>query len=307
MTMIDIDGGDFVRGSDRHYAEERPLRTVRVNPFRIDSEPVTNRSFAGFVATTGYVTTSERDLDPACYPVHPDIAERRGALVFAVSRSGTGEVQAWWEFRDGASWRRPDAKKSVFAGKMDHPVTCVSHEDATAYAAWADKRLPTEDEWEYAARGGLERMDYSWGQEFQPGGREMANIWYGRFPLEQRKGGHGTTKVGSYPANGYGLYDMIGNVWEWTSSWYRESDGASSCCGNVGQNGDAPPADSYDRSMPDIRVPRRVVKGGSFLCSPSYCARYRPAARQPQAIDTAAVHIGFRCVQTRQELCHEPS
>jgi formylglycine-generating enzyme required for sulfatase activity len=307
MTMIDIEGGDYVRGSDRHYPEERPIRTVQVGPLRIDAEPVTNRSFAGFVAAKGYVTTAERDLDPAWYPGRLDLAAWHDELAFAVSRSSTGEVQAWWEFRDGASWRRPDAKKSVFADRMDHPVTCVSHADAAAYVASAGKRLPTEDEWKYAARGGLDRTDYSWGQEFRPGGRELANIWYGRFPLEQRKGGQGTTKVGSYPANGNGLHDMIGNVWEWTSSWYCEIDGTASCCVDSCQNSDGPLADSFDRATPDICVPRRVVKGGSFLCSPGYCARYRPAARRPQAIDTASVHIGFRCVQSRQELCHEPS
>jgi formylglycine-generating enzyme required for sulfatase activity len=178
---------------------------------------------------------------------------------------------------------------------MDHPVTCVSYEDAEAYARWAGKRLPTESEWEFASRGGLEGAEFSWGEEFKPGGREMANIWFGEFPLDPKGRGHDTTRVGRYPANGYGLFDMIGNVWEWTSAWYRSPSQGVNCCAGRATDVEVAPSDSFDLEFPEIRVPRRVVKGGSFLCAANYCARYRPAARQPQMIDAAAVHIGFRC------------
>ena len=266
--------------------------------FRIDRGPVTNRNFAAFVGKTGYVTEAERDPDPSRYPEHLGLWKRHGALVFSPKRSLAENTFDWWEFRDAANWRRPDGKSSVHAGKMDHPVTCVSYGDALAYAGWAGKRLPTEAEWEYAATGGLEVAEFSWGGEFMPNGLEMANIWYGQFPQDHRKGTHGTTRVGSYPANGYGLVDMIGNVWEWTASWYVSPPPELSCCSANLENVDAAPEESFDPALPEIRIPRRVVKGGSFLCSPHYCARYRPAARQPQMIDTAAVHIGFRCAQT---------
>lgn len=298
MEMIEIPGGTFLQGSNDHYIEEGPVRRMSVDAFGIDRTPVTNRDFAVFVAETGYITEAERDPDPSLYPEHIGLEKRRGALVFSPRRSSTESVLDWWEFRDAASWRRPDSKRSVHAGKMDHPVTCVSHGDALAYADWSGKRLPTEAEWEYAARGGLEGAEFSWGSELMPDGLEMANIWYGQFPHDHRKGTHGTTRVGLYPANGYGLVDMIGNVWEWTSSWYVSPPAKASCCSVNLANADTAPEESFDPALPEIRIPRRVVKGGSFLCSPHYCARYRPAARQPQMIDTAAVHIGFRCAQT---------
>lgn len=294
VPMVTVPSGMFWMGAEDHYPEEGPVRSVAVAAFRIDRHPVTNRQFARFVADTGYVTVAERPLDPAAYP---DVGADRlvpGALVFRAPRRGAParNVGDWWAYIPGAHWRRPEAGATVFAGRLDHPVTCVAHEDAAAYAAWAGKRLPTEAEWECAARGGLERATYSWGDELSPNGKRMANIWTGEFPHRdlRPKKDHRTTRVGSFPPNGFDIVDMIGNVWEWTSDWYRSdptADTAPSCC--------SPPEDSYDPDQPNVRIPRRVLKGGSFLCAPNYCARYRPAARQAQMVDTATVHIGFRC------------
>ncbi len=292
--VAEVPGGLLVMGSPGHYPEERPVRQVAVGPFRIDRTPVTNRWFARFVKASGYVTVAERPLDPAAYPGVEPRRLRPGALVFTPPRARTRPdgVHSWWRYVAGACWRRPEAKDNVFAGRLDHPVTCVAHADALAYARWAGKRLPTEAEWEWAARGDLVGATYAWGETWMPDGRRMANTWLGRFPDEDLKPrGARTTRVGSFPPNGYGLYDMIGNVWEWTDSWYHAVPSAaqpSSCC--------VPPEDSYDLDQPEIRIPRKVLKGGSFLCAENYCQRYRPAARQPQMIDTASVHIGFRCV-----------
>ncbi|OWK29945.1 formylglycine-generating enzyme family protein [Sphingomonas mucosissima] len=293
VPMVTVPSGTFLMGASDHYPEEAPVRSVDVAAFRIDRHPVTNRQFARFVTDTGYETVAERPLDPATYPgIEPDRL-MPGALVFRAPKRGTPakDVGDWWAYVPGAHWRRPEAAATVFAGRLDHPVVCVAYEDAAAYATWAGKRLPTEAEWERAARGGIEGATYAWGAELTPGGKRMANIWMGDFPRRDlRLKGHRTTRVGSFPPNGFGLVDMIGNVWEWTGDWYSagpKADAASSCC--------SPPTDSYDPAQPLIRIPRRVLKGGSFLCAPNYCARYRPAARQAQMIDTASVHIGFRC------------
>jgi len=293
-AMVDVPGGTFTMGSTDFYTEEAPLRAATIRAFRLDRYPVTNRAFARFVQDTGYVTVAERPLDARAYPgVEPDRL-RPGALVFAPPRRGAPArgVHDWWRYMPGAHWRKPESGKSVFAGRLDHPVTCVAYEDAAAYAGWAGKRLPTEAEWERAARGGLEQATYAWGDEWMPGGRRMANTWQGSFPDrdEAPRGAHRTTRVGSFPANGFALHDMIGNIWEWTSDWYRPRPGESApsgCC--------SPPDECFDPDQPAIRIPRRVLKGGSFLCAANYCARYRPAARQPQMIDTASAHIGFRC------------
>jgi formylglycine-generating enzyme required for sulfatase activity len=293
--MVLISAGRFRMGSDRHYPEETPVRDVSVASFFLDVHPVTNRQFAAFVQETGYVTVAERPLNPDDYPGVPAAQLQPGALVFRPARRPAARPEPWWVYTPGAHWRRPEGAGSVFDGRLDHPVTCVAFEDAEAYARWAGKELPTEARWEYAARGGLDGAEFAWGDDFMPGGRRMANTWQGdRFPYEGRgpRLPFRTTAVGDFPANGHGLYDMIGNVWEWTRDWYRTGriePSAPACCA-------APPADSYDPALPDIRIPRRVVKGGSFLCAPDYCARYRPAARQPQMIDTASVHLGFRCV-----------
>ena len=292
-SMVTVPAGTFLMGAYDFYPEEAPVRSVDVAAFRIDRQPVTNRQFAVFVTATGYVTVAERPLDPACYPGIDADRLVPGALVFRAPRRGSNVtgVSDWWGYVPGAHWRRPEGATTVFAGRLDHPVTCIAYEDATAYAAWAGRRLPTEAEWERAARGGIEGATYAWGDEFTPGGKRMANTWVGDFPtLDLRKKGYRTTRVGSFPENGFGVVDMIGNVWEWTSDWYRSRSQApvpGSCC--------SPPEDCYDPSQPSIRIPRRVLKGGSFLCAANYCARYRPAARQAQMIDTASVHIGFRC------------
>lgn len=291
--MMVVPANTFVMGASDYYPEEAPVRCADVAAFRIDCAPVTNRRFARFVADTGYVTLAERPLDLSHYPGIDPERLVPGALVFRAPKRGKAVTGFgdWWAYVPGAHWRRPEAQNTVFAGRLDHPVTCVAFEDATAFAVWEGKRLPTEAEWECAARGGIEAATYAWGNELAPGGRRMANIWHGHFPMvDLRPKGHRTTRVGSFPANGYGLVDMIGNVWEWTSDWYR-TDAQTvlppSCC--------LPPDDSYDPEQPGIRIPRRVLKGGSFLCAENYCARYRPAARQAQMIDTASVHIGFRC------------
>jgi formylglycine-generating enzyme len=303
--MAWIAGGSFRMGSDAFYPEERPVRRVTVGGFFIDRETVTNRQFAYFVAATGYVTVAERPIDPAGYPgVAPEML-KAGSLVFVRPRRAARSQTPsdWWQYVFDASWRRPTGPRSSVDRLADHPVVHVAFEDAEAYARWAGKSLPTEAEWEFAARGGLDGATYCWGEESMPGGRAMANSWIGEFPFSGGPaGGTGaTTAAGSYPPNGYGLHDMAGNVWEWTSDWYRDRHAAEptkSCC----SSGNGHEIESFDPAQPGIRIPRKVLKGGSFLCAPNYCHRSRPAARQPQMIDTASCHIGFRCVVRRKSL-----
>ncbi len=283
--MIEIRGGAFLMGSDTHYTDERPARPVMVGDFRIDETPVTNAQFTRFIAETGYVTFAEIAPDPADYPDAPADMLRAGSAVFVPSSHPVdlGGPATWWQFVFGADWRHPTGPDSTIDALMDHPVVHIVAADAEAYAAWAGKRLPTEAEWEYAARGGLDGRAYAWGDEFRPEGRIMAKTFDGQFPHLNRAppGLERTAPVGSYPANGYGLCDMIGNVWEWTADGYdRAISPGRPCCG-VSSDG---------------RVPRRVLKGGSHLCHPDYCQRYRPAARWPQPVDTSTSHAGFRCV-----------
>ena len=287
-SMIWIPGGDFVMGSNKFYREERPARAARVDGFWIEPHPVTNAEFCEFVRATGYVTTSERMPDPAMYPDADPEFLVPGSLVFTKPDVPVDlrDYRAWWAYVPGADWRHPEGPESNIDDRWDHPVVHVAFEDVVAYAGWAGKSLPTEAEWEFAARGGLQDATYAWGEEFAPQGRAMANIWQGRFPFENlaEDGYDGTSPVGAFPANGYGLYDMIGNVWEWTASAYAMPGAASdkpSCC---------QAKESNDRTA------NRVVKGGSHLCAPNYCLRYRPAARQSQTLDTSTTHIGFRCV-----------
>jgi formylglycine-generating enzyme len=303
--MVALSGAKFRMGSDKHYPEESPAHWVIVGDFAIDVTPVTNEEFAIFVAATGYVTVAERPLDPADFPGAKPEMLKPGSMVFQ-QPSGPVDLRNyanWWAYIPGACWRNPEGPGSDIERRERHPVVQVSYEDAAAYAAWAGKELPTEAEWEFAARGGLEEASYCWGNSMLVDGRHMANTWQGDFPWrnDASDGFERTAPVASYPANGYGLYDMAGNVWEWTSDWFAERhapDAAKACCVPQNPRGGAE-AQSYDRRQPQFRIPRKVVKGGSFLCAPNYCLRFRPAARQPQMIDTAMSHIGFRCVIRR--------
>jgi formylglycine-generating enzyme len=301
--MTWIAGGTFLMGSDQHYAEEAPAHAVTVDGFYMDVNTVTNGDFAQFVSRTGYVTVAERPLDPVLYPgADPDLAVP-GGLVFRKPRGPVplDEMRRWWEYVPGACWRHPEGPDTSISGRLDLPVVQIAYEDADAYAAWAGMSLPTEAEWEFAARGGLEAATYAWGEQPTPGGRHMANTWQGHFPWHNEclDGYEGLAPVRSFPPNGYGLYDMIGNVWEWTADWFSaRHEGAvkgTACCIPHNPRGPAS-GTSYDASQPAVRIPRKVLKGGSYLCAPNYCRRYRPAARYPQMIDTATCHIGFRCV-----------
>ncbi|MFM1885401.1 MAG: hypothetical protein RL026_558 [Pseudomonadota bacterium] len=299
--MRHIPGGTFTMGSEKYYPEEAPRRRVRVDPFWLDETPVTNREFAKFVADTGYQTFAETPPDPQDYPgLLPHLA-KAGSLVFFPT-SGPVDLRdfsQWWAFTLGADWRHPTGPGSTLAGLEDHPVVHVVHADALAYATWAGKSLPTEAEWEFAARGGLEGCEFAWGDALAPDDRMLANFWQGNFPYENHAtdGWERTSPVRSYEPNGYGLYDMIGNVWEWTDDWYVQPAGKrpGSCCVAENPRGGSEYA-SMDPGSPDLRIGRKVIKGGSHLCAPNYCQRYRPAARHPQPLDTSTSHVGFRCV-----------
>ncbi len=303
--MIWIPGGTFRMGSDRHYADEAPVHRVTVNPFWVDRVPVTNREFRNFVGATGYVTFAEIAPDPADYPGALPNMLRAGSLVFnppkhAVDTHNWGE---WWTFKFGANWKRPYGPRSSISGLHDHPVVHVAYRDALAYAHWAGKDLPTEAEWEFAARGGLDGAEFAWGDELTIGGRQMANTWQGAFPHENLKldGYERTSPVTAFPPNGYGVYDMIGNVWEWTTDWYspkHEAEVSKACCIPENPRGGHEEA-SYDPCLSNIKIPRKVLKGGSHLCASNYCRRYRPAARHPEPVDTSTSHVGFRCVVRR--------
>ena len=298
-----LSGGTFVMGSDTHYPEERPAHPVSVGDFWIDVTPVTNRQFAAFVAATGYLTVAERAPDPKDYPGALPHMLRPGSLMFEPpGKPLTGrDSSQWWTFVFGANWRQPYGPGSEARTEPDHPVVQVAHEDAQAYAAWAGKELPSEAEWEFAARGGLDGADYAWGQEFMPNGKPRANTWQGLFPVHNSlaDGFARTSPVGSFPPNGYGLYDMIGNVWEWTCDFWtaRHHDAAAKPCCIPRNPRVTAREESYDQRQPSVRIPRRVLKGGSHLCAPNYCRRYRPAARHPQPEDSATTHIGFRCIR----------
>jgi formylglycine-generating enzyme required for sulfatase activity len=287
-ALIELPGGLFSMGSTSFYPEEAPVHTVTVGPLAVERHPVTNAQFAEFVADTGYVTVAERPLDPALYPGVPAADLAPGALVFRPTSGPVGldDWRRWWDWLPGACWRHPFGPDSSVDDRPDHPVVQVAFPDAQAYARWAARRLPTEAEWEYAARAGSTTV-YAWGDDVMPGGRLMANTWQGRFPYRNdgALGWVGTSPVGSFPANGFGLDDMIGNVWEWTTTRYaahhRVGEKPTGCCTPI--------------SEPDPAV-NQTLKGGSHLCAPEYCHRYRPAARSPQSQDSATTHIGFRCV-----------
>lgn len=301
--MVRIPSGTFLMGSEAFYPEEAPVRRVNVDSFLIDVAPVTNRSFSRFVTETGYRTFAETPPDPADYPgMNPALAQP-GSLVFNKTRGPVDmeDFAQWWSFTIGADWRHPTGPTSNLDGLDDHPVVHIAYQDALAYAQWAGKELPTEAEHEYAARGGLDGKEYAWGDELNPGGKHLANTWQGLFPFANQKldGWERTSPVGTYPANPYGLLDMIGNVWEWTQDWYAdiqiEKKAKGACCTIDNPRGPQE-AESRDPCTPDVPIPRKVLKGGSHLCAPNYCQRYRPAARHPQPVDTSTSHVGFRCV-----------
>ena len=297
--MERIAAGSFMMGSDLHYPEEAPAHRITVDEFFIDRYAVTNAEFARFVAATGYVTFAERAPKPEDYPGAAPELLVPGSVVFQKpkQRVDTSNIYNWWDYIAGANWRHPTGPQSSIEGLEYHPVVHIAFEDAEAYAAWAGKSLPTEAQWEFAAQGGLEGAEYAWGSEFMPGGRSMANTWHGEFPNENLSpsGYAGTVPGASYPPNGYGLFDMIGNCWEWTSDWYQEHVLAgSNCCSVSNPRGGLREA-SINPSDP-VPIPRKVMKGGSYLCAPNYCQRYRPAARMAQPVDTATCHLGFRCV-----------
>jgi formylglycine-generating enzyme len=293
--MAWIPPGRFSMGSDyQPFADARPIHTVELDGFWMDRTPVTNEQFATFVRATGYVTVAERTLDPKDFPGVPREKLVPGSLVFTPPKKAVGltDHRHWWSFVPGACWKHPEGPGSDLGkGREKHPVVHVCWDDAVAYARWAGKRLPTEAEWEYAARGKLTQMPYVWGREFRPGGRWMANTWQGYFPNENTRddGWERTSPSGSFPANGFGLYDMAGNVWQWCADWYRPDAYARS----TGRDPKGP-ADSYDPNEPGVA--KRVQRGGSFLCSDQYCSRYMPGGRGKGAVDTGSSHVGFRCV-----------
>ena len=302
--MQRLRGGRFAMGAQGFYADEGPVRDETVGAFWIDRTPVTNAAFGRFVAATGHVTLAETPPEPLGYPgMDPRLAQA-GSIVFTPP-DGPVDVEAgasWWSYVPGACWRRPLGPDGPEA-EPDHPVVHVVHADAAAFARWAGKSLPTEAEWEFAARGGLDGATYAWGEEMEPDGRRMAKIWRGAFPWrnDASAGLERTAPVASHPANGYGLYDMIGNVWEWTQDWYAATPGAAparGCCGGGERRSEAE-VRSRDPASAAPHIPRRVLKGGSHICAPEYCRRYRPAARWAQPVDTSTSHVGFRCIARR--------
>ncbi len=313
-NMVWIPGGEFLMGSESRLAKnnEKPAHKVRVNGFWMDQTDVTNAQFAEFVNATGYVTTAERKPDwdtikvqlPPGTPKPPDDQLVAGALVFVGTQEAVplNDYSRWWQYVPGANWRHPKGPDSSIIGKEKFPVVQVSYADALAYAKWAGKRLPTEAEWEYAARGGIQQANYAWGDEFKPQGKTMANTFAGKqFPIVEPivKDKIGTTRVASFPPNGYGLYDMTGNVWQLVADWYRadafllESQGPEP----INPTGPENSYDPGDSSTP-VDAPKRVIRGGSFLCDENFCMSYRPSARRGVDPYNPMSHIGFRLVMT---------
>ncbi|GAB3574623.1 formylglycine-generating enzyme family protein [Leifsonia lichenia] len=293
-----VTGGEYRMGSDEHYPEEAPSHRVSVDGFWISPTAVTNREYAAFARATGYRTVAERPLDPADFPGAPAENLVPGSMVFTGTPGPVDlrHLSQWWAWTPGANWRRPFGPGSSIGNRAEHPVVHLAYEDAEAYAVWVGARLPTEAEWEFAARGGLNGASFTWGDDPEAPGEARANYWHGDFPWRAVSGYGSTAPVGSFPANGYGLYDMAGNVWEWTSDWYEGFDGDTGCCAPSNPSGGT--RDGSINPAEQFAVPRKTVKGGSFLCADSYCRRYRPAARRAQMIDTGMSHIGFRIVRS---------
>lgn len=315
--MVWIPGGEFQMGSDSRLARhnEKPAHKVTVDGFWMDQTHVTNAQFAAFVKATGYVTTAERKPDwetlrvqlPPSTPKPGDDRLVPGAMVFIGTDHPVrldDDVSLWWQFVPGANWYHPQGLQSNIIGKDDHPVVQVSYEDALAYSKWAGKRLPTEAEWEFAARGGIEQADYVWGDEFKPYGKRMANTFIGeQFPVVDPayKDKINTSKVTSYPPNGYGLYDMAGNVWQWVADWYRADAFVQQAKVSKIINPQGPD-DSFDpsHSYTPADAPKRVTRGGSFLCDENFCMSYRPSARRGVDPYNPMSHVGFRLVMSSQ-------
>jgi sulfatase modifying factor 1 len=305
--MVWIPGGEFTMGTDdeRGWPDEKPAHRVRVGGFWMDETEATNAQFRAFVEATGYVTTAEKKPDweemkkqlrPGT-PKPPDSKLVPGSMVFAAPKGKVDlkDFAQWWQWTPGACWKHPEGPDSGIDGKDDHPVVHVSWDDAAAYCKWAGKRLPTEAEWEFAARGGLDGKPYAWGDE--PPDPSRANLWQGEFPHHNTKadGYERTAPVKSYPPNGYGLYDVAGNVWEWCADWYQRDLYLRRANKGVIDNPKGPDF-SLDAQRPF--TPQRVQKGGSFLCNDSYCSRYRPSARHGCSPDTGMSHVGFRCARS---------
>jgi len=295
--MLWIPGGTYLMGSEEFYSEEKPAHWVSVEGFWMDKTPVTNLQFSRFVKATGHVTWAEKAPTLEQYPDALPELLFAGSVVFEppTERVDMRSAYNWWNWVKGADWRHPYGPGSNLDGKERHPVVHVAYSDVEAYAEWAGKRIPTEAEWERAARGGLHGKIYTWGDEYMPKGKSMANSWQGEFPYENtlQDGYARTSPVGKFPPNGYGLYDMAGNVWEWTSDWYGDFPRSDApCCAPMNPLG-APRESSLD---PTSGIARHVTKGGSHLCAPNYCHRFRPAARQGEPVDTSTSHIGFRLI-----------
>ncbi len=297
--MVWIPGGTYTMGSDNHYEEEAPAHKVTVDGFWMDKYELTNGEFRKFVDETGYVTFCELPPNPDDYPgALPEMLIPASVVFSKPQRSvDLSNHYNWWAYIQGANWMHPFGPESNIEGKDNFPVVHLAYTDVEAYAKWAGKDIPTEAEWEFAARGGIEGAEFAWGNELYPESKPAANTWQGDFPIENTldDGFELIAPVGSYPPNGYGLYDIIGNVWEWTTDFYQyHKNNAQTCCASNPRGGIA--EGSYDPRSPDIFIPRRVMKGGSYLCAPNYCRRYRPAARMAQPVDTSTCHVGCRLI-----------
>ena len=295
--MIWVPGGTFWMGCDDcGMPDARPVHLVRVDGFWMDETPVTNEQFAQFVRDTGYVTVAERPLDPAQFPGVPAAKLVPGSAVFVPPASvrSLDNPMRWWRYVGGANWRRPEGQDSSIKGRDQHPVVHVAWEDAAAYLKWAGKELPTEAQFEFAARGGLDRQHFAWGDELEPKGRAVANIWQGAFPVSNsgHDGYRGTSPVRAFPVNGFKLYDMGGNVWQWCADWYRPDYYAT--LGSYSENPQGP-SDSHDPDEPGM--PKRVQRGGSYLCADEYCTRYLVGSRGKGAVDSGSSNVGFRGVR----------
>ena len=285
VGLVELPGGDFLMGSDRHYLEERPQHPTRVKPFQMDRTAVSNAQFAEFVEATDYRTTAEIPLDPATAPSMPAAYFEAGSLVFHMTDGPVDlrDFRRWWKFIPGACWRHPEGPKSTIEDRLDHPVVQVSLPDALAYAEWAGRSLPSERQWEFAARSTSDE-EYSWGAALNEGDEIHANTWIGSFPFQNDRTETApfTQSVSAYDPNAHGLYNMIGNVWEWTIDAFQNAhDPGVNCC---------TPSRTIEQGK------NYVTKGGSFLCAPSYCRRYRASARSPQEAHSSTNNLGFRCV-----------